>query len=158
MESLEKRLREEIKSTEAYHLSKIRKYEENTKKLMNDYEKQIEKLRLNFENDLETLTNDQRSTIENIRQVKLFEFAALQESGSYLNTLKSASDHLEHATGNLESMRTNITSTIERIHDEREAQLNIKESNLNGEKPTENMKQFTLMDLKLKNYIFRWKY
>lgn len=119
-------------------MNQQQKYEENTKKLIDDYEKQIEKLRFNFENDLKTLTNDQRSTIENIRQVKLFEFAALQESGSYLNTLKNASDQLENATGNLESMRTNITSTIERIHDEREAQLNVKESNLNSKKPLKN--------------------
>lgn len=143
LESLEKRLREEIKSTETYHLNKIsalqtdmemqqQKYEENIEKLISDYEKQIEKLRLGYEQDLEALKNDQRSTIENIRQAKLYEFATLQESGSYLSTLKSASDNLEHATGNLESMRTNITTTIERIHAEREVQLNAKEQRLNG--------------------------
>lgn len=143
MESLEKRLREEIKSTENYHLNKItslqtdiqdhqHKYEENIKKLIEEYEKQIEKLRYNYENDLESLKNDQRLTIENIRQAKLYEFSAMQESGSYLNTLKIASDQLEDATGNLKSMRTNITSTIERIHDEREAKLNAMEQRLNG--------------------------
>lgn len=113
------------------------KYEEHIKKLIDDYEKQIDKLRLNYENELESQKNDQRSTIENIRQAKLFEFAALQESGSYLNTLKSASNQLENATGSLESMRTNITSTIERIHDEREVQLNAKEHRLGGNKPNE---------------------
>lgn len=144
LESLEKRLREEIKSTENYHLSKIsalqsdlksqqEKYDEHVEKLISDYEKQIEKLRLGYEQDLDALKNDQRSTIENIRQAKLYEFATLQESGSYLSTLKSASDNLEHATGNLESMRTNITTTIERIHAEREVQLNAKEQRLNGE-------------------------
>lgn len=143
LESLEKRLREEIKSTEDYHLSKIsalqtdmqnqqQKYDEQITKLIDDYEKQIEKLRLGYEQDLDALKNDQRSTIENIRQAKLYEFATIQESGSYLSTLKSASDHLEHATGNLETMRTNITTTIERIHTEREVQLNAKEQRLNG--------------------------
>ncbi|XP_031622610.1 interaptin [Contarinia nasturtii] len=142
--SLEKRLREEIKSTEAYHLNKItalqtdiesqrQKYEDNIEKLINDYEKQIEKIRLNYEQDLEVLKNEQRSTIENIRQAKLYEFATLQESGSYLSTLKSASDNLEHATDNLQSMRVNITSTIERIHSEREVQLNAKEQRLNDQ-------------------------
>lgn len=141
--SLEKRLRDEIKSTEAYHLSKIdalqtdmagqqHKYEEHIEKLTSDYEKQIERLRLNYEHDLEALQNDQRSTIENIRQAKLFEFAALQESGSYLHTLKSASVNLEQATDNLQSMRTNIDSTIERIHAAKEAQLEAKEKRLNG--------------------------
>lgn len=144
LESLEKRLREEIKSTENYHLSKINalqtemetkqiKHDEQIEKLITDYEKQIEKLRMNYEQDLEALKNDQRSTIENIRQAKLFEFAALQESGSYLNTLKSASDNLEHATDNLQSMRTNIDSTIERMHNERDIQLEAKEKRLNGD-------------------------
>lgn len=144
LESLEKRLRDEIKSTESYHLSKINalqtemetkqiKHDEQIEKLIADYEKQIEKLRINYEQDLEALKNDQRSTIENIRQAKLFEFAALQESGSYLNTLKSASDNLEHATDNLQSMRTNIDSTIERMHNERDVQLEAKEKRLNGD-------------------------
>lgn len=143
LESLEKRLREEIKSTESYHLNKIealqsdldvrqQKHDEQIEKLIADYEKQIAKLRLTYEQDLEALKLDQRSTIENIRQAKLYEFAALQESGSYLNTLKSASDNLEHATDNLQSLRTNIDSTIERIHAEREVHLNAKEERLNG--------------------------
>lgn len=143
MDSLEKRLRDEIKSIEAYHLNKIsalqtdldnqqHKYDEHIEKLCGDYEKQIERLRLNYEHDLDALKNDQRSTIENIRQSKLFEFAALQESGSYLNTLKSASDNLEQATDNLQTMRINIDSTIERIHAEKEVQLNAREKRLNG--------------------------
>lgn len=141
--NLEKRLRDEIKSTEAYHLNKIdalqadmagqqHKYQENIEKLISDYERQIERLRMNYEHDLEALQNDQRSTIENIRQVKLFEFAAVQESGSYLQTLKSASENLEQATDNLQSMRTNIDSTIERIHAAKEVQLEAKEKRLNG--------------------------
>lgn len=145
LQSLEKRLREEIKSTETYHLNKIsalqtdmenqqHKYEEHVEKLITDYEKQIERLRLNYEHDLEALKNDQRSTIESIRQAKLFEFAAVQESGSYLHTLKSASDNLEHATDNLQSMRTNIDATIERIHAEKDVQLEVKEKRLNGKK------------------------
>lgn len=143
LENQAKRLRDEIKSMETYYLNKIatmqtdmdsqqHKYQDHLEKLIGDYEKQIERIRLNYEHELEALQNDQRSTIENIRQVKLFEFAAMQESGSYLHTLKSASENLEHATDNLQSMRTNIDTTIERIHAEKEIHLEAKEKRLNG--------------------------
>lgn len=151
--NLEKRLRDEIKATEAYHLNKIdalqtdmagqqHKYAEHIEKLIGDYERQIERLHLNYEHDLEALQNDQRATIENIRQVKLFEFSAVQESGSYLHTLKSASQNLEQATDNLQSMRTNIDSTIDRIHAAKEVQLEAKEKRLNG-KPTAILPKLT---------------
>lgn len=143
LECLEKRLRDEIKSIETYHFNKIRnlqtdidhqqhKYEEHIEKLITDYDKQIERLRLNYEQDLEALKNEQRSTIENIRHAKLLEFAAVQESGSYLQTLKSASNNLEQATDNLQTMRTNIDSNIERIYEEKEIHLAAKEKRLNG--------------------------
>lgn len=143
LQNLEMRLRDEIKSTETYHLNKIsalqtdmtgqqHKYEEHIEKLIGDYEKQMERLRLNYEHDLEALNNDQRSTIENIRQAKLFEFAAVQESGSYIQTLKSAFDNLELATDNLQSLRTNIDTNIERVHAAKEIQLDAREKRLNG--------------------------
>lgn len=108
------------------------KYEEQIAKLTAEYEKQNEKLRMAHEAEIETMKNDLRATIENIRQSKLYEFATLHESSSYLNTLKSASENLESATDNLAAMRSNIDSSIERLHAEREIQLNIKEKRLNG--------------------------
>lgn len=143
LKNLEQRFRTEINSIENHHTEKCnvlvadmeaqqRKYDDQIKKLINDYEKQIEKLRTNYEAEVELLKIDQRATTENIRQMKLYEFAAMHESSSYLNTLKSASDNLETANDNLQTMRINIDSSIERIHAEREIQLSAKEKRLNG--------------------------
>lgn len=108
------------------------KYEDQISKLSKDYEEKIEKLRSSYSNDIEALKNDQRMAVENIRQSKLLEFATIQENGSYLNTLKSASGYLSEANDNLRSMRTNIESNIERLHTEKEIQLAAKEQRLNG--------------------------
>lgn len=108
------------------------KYEEHIAKITAENEKQNEKLRIAHVAEIESIKNDFKATIENIRQSKLYEFAALHESSSYLNTLKSASENLESATDNLQAMRSNIDSNIERLHTERDIQLNIKEKRLNG--------------------------
>lgn len=140
---MEQRFRSEIESIEHHHMEKFnflnvdletqrKKYEEQIAKLTAAYEKQNKTLRIAHEAEIESMKNDLRATIENIRQSKLYEFAAIHESSSYLNTLKSASENLESATDNLQAMRSNIDSNIERLHAEREIQLNIKEKRLNG--------------------------
>lgn len=142
-EKLEQRFRAEIESIEHHHLDKFNllnadmetqqhKYEEQIAKLTAEYEKHNEKVRIAHEAEIESMKNDCRATIENIRQSKLYEFATLHEGSSYLNTLKSASENLESATDNLQAMRSNIDANIERLHAEREIQLNIKEKRLNG--------------------------
>lgn len=143
LESLEQRLRSENESIANYYNTKLsavaadaeaqqNKYEEQITKIIAEYEKKVEKLRLEYEADIETIKNDQRMSIENIRQAKLYEFSALQESGSYLSTLKAASTQLETATDHLQSMRLNIDTNIERINTEKSVQLEAKEQRLNG--------------------------
>lgn len=143
LECLEHRLRGENESIASYYNTKMnalsseadtqqRKYEEQISKIIADYEKRMEKLRFDYDADIEAIKNDQRMTIENIRQAKLYEFGALQESGSYLNTLKAASIQLETASDNLKSMRTSMDFNIERVQAERTAQLAAKEDRLNG--------------------------
>lgn len=70
--------------------------------------------------------------IENIRQSKLLEFSVVQENGSYLATLKNASSYLENASDNLQALRTDMEDKIERLHKEREIQLEVREKRLEG--------------------------
>lgn len=160
LQNLEQRFRDEIALIESHHNEKLkllldemdnqqRKSNEQITKLIDDYEKQLEKSRTTYETELDILKNDQRAMIENIRQTKLLEFAVVHESGSYLGTLKNASSNLETATENLQAMRTNIDSNIERIHAEREIQLNAKEKRLNGKLDHSYQKTIILLNISI---------
>lgn len=143
LERLEQRLHAENKSIEEYYTKKllvletdkadiVRKFDEQTTDMVANHEKQLTKLRASHETEIDHMKNDQRMVIENIRQSKLLEFSAIQENGSYLATLRNASSYLETASDNLQTLRTNIDSNIERVNAEREAQLEAREKRVEG--------------------------
>lgn len=143
MESLEQRLRRENKSIEEHYMKKLvaleagnaeiaRKCDGQLTELVTNHEKQLAKLRAAHETEIDQMKTDQRTVIENIRQSKLLEFAVMQENGSYLSTLRSASSYLETASENLQTLRDNIDTNIERVNVERESQLEAREKRLEG--------------------------
>lgn len=140
---LEQRLQNGLKYAEEYHTGRYngvrtdiedqrRLHEEQTNKMRDEYEDKLERMRSGYVAALETLKNDQLAAIKAIRETKLIEFATVQDGSSYLHTLKSASSQLSEATENLQSMRTNMETNVERLHVEKEAQLNAREQRLNG--------------------------
>lgn len=140
---MEQRLQSGTKHIEDYHLNRYQllktdmdeqkqRFKEQIEKISMDYEEKIANDRLNYTKALEMLKNDQIAAIETIRQTKLLEFATVQEGSSVLQSLKSASVFLTEATGNLQTMRTNMETNIERMHTEKELQLNSREQRLNG--------------------------
>lgn len=140
---MEQRLQSGTKHIEDYHLNRYQllktdmneqkqKFQEQIEKISTDYEEKIANDRLSYTKALETMKNDQITAIETIRQTKLLEYATVQDGSSVLHSLKSASDFLTEATGNLQSMRTNMETNIERLHTEKELQLNAREQRLNG--------------------------
>lgn len=71
------------------------------------------------------------------------EFALVQDSSSYFQTLKSASGYLETASEDLQTIRTDMETKIERIHQEREVQLTAREKRIEGildSRPNNNLK------------------
>lgn len=66
------------------------------------------------------------------RESKLLEFSVVQENSSYLQTLRSASNYMESASENMQSVRDELRNRIESIHQEREVQLVVREKNLEG--------------------------
>lgn len=140
---MEQRLRAESKSIEEYYTNKIqvldadkadivRKYNDRLAELIATHEKQLTKLRTAHETEIDQTKHDHRTVIENIRQSKLLEFAVMQENGSYLSTLRSASGVLETAGDNLQTLRDTIDTNIERVNVERESQLEAREKRVEG--------------------------
>lgn len=143
MKSLESRLRNENRSVEEYYLKKINTLESDYTDIVKKYHAEIEELskvheniqqkaRKNYEQEIETIRTEHQGMIENIRQSKLLEFSVVQENGSYLATLKNASSYLENASDNLQALRTDMEDKIERLHKEREIQLEVREKRLEG--------------------------
>lgn len=150
---MEQRLHAEAKSIEDFYTKKLetleaenieilRRCEEQLTESEANYKKQLAKLHESYAAETEQMKNDHITAIENIRQSKLVEFAAVQENGSYLSTLRSASSQLESANENLSSLRVNINTNIERINVERETQLEIRERRIEGNNDTESLLNF----------------
>lgn len=97
-----------------------------------EYENQLSTLREMHRNYIEQLSNDQKTMIDNLRQAKAMEVNMMQESSSYLSTLKNASSRLESAGENLETMRQTIDTNVGLIHNERGMQLEAREKRLEG--------------------------
>ncbi|XP_055856296.1 restin homolog [Episyrphus balteatus] len=98
--------------------------------LRKSHEDEIRRLKQAHEEDMDGLKDDHRKMIETIRQSKLFEFAAVQENGSYLETLRMASTNLETVTGDLQSLRSEMERKIDIIHREREIKLDSREKKI----------------------------
>lgn len=133
----------ETKSQEEYYVKQIAclknenedlisKYDDRIAQMNSENENILKKLRSDYETEIENNKNDHRMMIENIRSSKLLEFSVVQENGSYLNTLKNASKNLEYASDNLQTLKVEMESNIERLLNEREVQLDAREKRSEG--------------------------
>lgn len=140
---LEQRLQNGLKYAEDYHSSKYnvlktdmdeqkQQHEDQINKMRAEYEEKLTIMRSSYTTALDSMKSDQLAAIETIRQTKLIEFATVQDSTSYLQSLKSASNNLSEATENLQMIRTNMEANVERLHTEKEIQLTAREQRLNG--------------------------
>lgn len=73
-----------------------------------------------------------RININFYRESKLLEFSLVQENTSYLQTLKNASNYMETASENMQTVRDELHDRIETIYEERNMQLTIREKSLQG--------------------------
>ncbi|XP_037826783.1 LOW QUALITY PROTEIN: trichohyalin-like, partial [Lucilia sericata] len=141
LSSVEKRLKSELEEVQTYFQTKIdvleqekitlkKNYEEELSNLKQDHEDDLRKLRKNQEEDLEMLKEEHRRMLDNIRQAKMLEFAAVQENGSYLDCLKVASSNLSDLTGGLNELKENMQNKMEILQLEREKALEQREKKI----------------------------
>ncbi|XP_065362145.1 trichohyalin [Calliphora vicina] len=139
--NIEKRLKSEIEDLQTFFQTKIevleqekaslkKNYEDELSNLKQDHEDDLRKLRKNQEEDLEMLKEEHRRMLDNIRQAKMLEFAAVQENGSYLDCLKVASNNLSDLTGGLNELKENMQNKIEVLQLEREKTLEQREKRI----------------------------
>lgn len=141
--NLELRLSDENGSLRDFYLKKVtllelqlneanERYSKDMNNLRQEQDDLLLKLRKTHEIEIETMRSEHHTMIQNIRESKLLEFAVVQENGSYLSTLKSASSQLENASENIQTLRLEMEEKVDRLHREREIQLEIKEKRLTG--------------------------
>lgn len=111
MAAVEQRLKLENTEITDYYAGKL-------DKLKGDYDLQIANLKQDHEDDLRMLRSSHEADMERIRQAKILEQAAVQDHGSYLETLRMASSDLQE-------LREGLTTTKER-----EQQLELRERRL----------------------------
>ncbi|XP_073837560.1 fas-binding factor 1 twitchy [Musca autumnalis] len=139
--NLEKRLKSEIEELQDHFQKKIEileeekaniktNYNEEIQNLKQDHEDELRKLKKNQEEDLEMIKEEHRRMLDNIRQAKMLEFAAVQENGSYLDCLRVASSNLSDLTGGLNELKENMQMKIDQIHTEREKKLEAREKRI----------------------------
>ncbi|XP_004522466.1 trichohyalin isoform X1 [Ceratitis capitata] len=105
-------------------------YETDIGALKQDHEDELRKLKKSHDDDLDMLRDEHRRMLDNVRQAKMLEFAAIQENGSYMETLKAASSNLENLSDGLQSLRDDVNSRLELQHKEREKKLTAREKRL----------------------------
>lgn len=143
MASLESRLRAENQSLQEHYEKKAsmlsadleettRKYVEEKRQLTESHQMTIQYQRKMHTTELDHLRDEHQTMVQKIRESKLLEFAVVQENGSYLATLKNASDYLENASESFEGLRDDMRDKVERLHQERELKLNAQEKRLEG--------------------------
>lgn len=141
--NMESRLRDENKFLEEYYVKKLntletelndinQKYIDENHQLSENHYTVLDKLRKSHEHDIELTRTEHQTMIQNMRESKLMEFSIVQENGSYLATLKNASNYLENASGDLQALRIEMEDKIDRMHKEREIQLDVREKRLEG--------------------------
>ncbi|TDG43979.1 hypothetical protein AWZ03_009614 [Drosophila navojoa] len=109
--AVEERLKVENSEMKEYYTDKL-------EKLKSDYELQISSLKQDHEDDLRALRSSHDADMERIRQAKLLEQATVRDHGSYLETLRMASNDLQE-------LREGLSTTKER-----EQQLELRERRL----------------------------
>ncbi|XP_050336365.1 trichohyalin [Bactrocera neohumeralis] len=139
--SIEMRLRAEVEELSKYYIQKVSTLESEKQKLKSEYETdygnlkqdqedELRKLKKSHEDDIEMLREENRRMLDNVRQAKMLEFAAVQENGSYMEMLKAASSNLENLSGGLQGLRDDVQSRLELLHKEKEKKLEARERRL----------------------------
>ncbi|EDW19347.1 trichohyalin [Drosophila mojavensis] len=109
--AVEERLKLENSEMKEYYADKL-------EKLKSDYELQVSSLKQDHEDDLRALRSSHDADMERIRQAKMLEQATVRDHGSYLETLRLASNDLQE-------LREGLSTTKER-----EQQLELRERRL----------------------------
>lgn len=155
LQSLENRYKDEIKNMKDFFQRKITSsdlekqhiisnFENQLKAFENDRQSTIAKLKINYETDLESLKRHYEDMVENIRKSKLIEFAVAQESTSYIDVLRQASNNLESASGDISSLHEILQEKMMVQEKEKELQLANREKKIEG--------------IFLKNYLFNFQH
>ncbi|XP_036326837.1 fas-binding factor 1 homolog [Rhagoletis pomonella] len=140
-QSMETRLKAELDELSKHYTQKLdtldsekqrikSNYDADFSALKQDHEDELRKLKKSHDDDLEMLREEHRRMLENVRQSKMLEFAAIQENGSYMETLKAASSNLENLSDGLEGLRDEVQSRLELLHKEKEKKLDARERRL----------------------------
>uniref|UniRef100_A0A1A9X0E5 Fas-binding factor 1 C-terminal domain-containing protein n=1 Tax=Glossina brevipalpis TaxID=37001 RepID=A0A1A9X0E5_9MUSC len=136
--NIDQRFKQDIENVKNHYQQKLdemkqeqqslrKHYEEQITNLRQDHEDEVRKVHRNFNEDMEIVKDEYRRMIETIRETKLYEFATIQENGSYFECLKSASSNLKNLTGGLEELREDMRKKIDIIHLEKEKKLDLRE-------------------------------
>ncbi|KXJ83964.1 hypothetical protein RP20_CCG024917 [Aedes albopictus] len=138
---MESRMKTENKNLEEFYKGKLDKLEDEKQQLITEHNekvqtmeevhrKMVEKMKLNYEESLENLKSEHKEMINNIRESKMLEFSVLQDNQSYMSMLKSASQYLENASGDLQQLRDTLHEQIEFTQREKDIQLKAREKQL----------------------------
>lgn len=143
VKNIEERYKEELHSLQTFYQKKIDTLNNDKESLVAAFETKIksenenqksfiEKLKINYETDIETLKKHYEDMMGNIRKSKLMEFAAKEESGSYMDILRKAHSNLESASGDIQSLHETLQEKILTMEKEREIQLSQRERKIEG--------------------------
>ncbi|XP_030372997.1 centrosomal protein of 164 kDa [Scaptodrosophila lebanonensis] len=138
MAAVEERLKAENTELKEFYVEKLQSLEQALQKLKNDYEgelstlrqdheDEVRKLRKSHEVDIDMVRQEHHRMLDTIRQSKMLEFATMQESGSYLETLQLASNNLVTLSDGLQGLRDDMSCKLETLNKERERKLNARE-------------------------------
>ena len=143
LQNLENRYKDEIKNMEDFFHRKITSSDLDKENMIKNFEGKLEmmeserltviaKLKINYETDLESYKRHYEEMVENIRKSKLMEFAVAQESTSYMDVLRKASNNLETASGDISSLHEMLQDKIMVLEKDKELQLTNREKKVEG--------------------------
>ena len=143
LQSIECRYKDEIKSMDKFFTDKIgsmntekeknvSNFENKIKLLEESHQHFIDKLKKSYDTDLDMLKKHYEEMMENIRKSKFMEFAIKEESSSYMDVLKRASNNLETASGDIQSLHDVLQEKMMVLERDKEIQLSNREKRLEG--------------------------
>ncbi|CAO1427379.1 unnamed protein product [Diamesa hyperborea] len=141
LQSIECRYKDEIKSMDKFFTDKIgsmniekentvSNFENKIKLLEESHQHFIDKLKKSYDTDLDMLKKHYEEMMENIRKSKIMEFAIKEESSSYMDVLKRASNNLETASGDIQSLHDVLQEKMMVLERDKEIQLSNREKRL----------------------------
>ena len=143
LQSIECRYKDEIKSMDKFFTDKIGSINTEKENIVSNFEKKIklleenhqhfiDKLKKSYDIDLDMLKKHYEELMENIRKSKFMEFAIKEESSSYMDVLKRASNNLETASGDIQSLHDVLQEKMMVLERDKEIQLSNREKRLEG--------------------------